>query len=526
MNKQIVINSSLQQTRIAFLDNNKLVDFFIEQPEDTKLVGNIYLGKVVKIFPGINAAFVNIGQKNDAFLHFSDIARQTDEFSRLVDDYSDLDEFDDDDEIDNIPSRNNLAGRNIQTDNSAPHLVKNQEILVQIIKEPISNKGARITTGISIPGRFCVLLPYNKRIGVSRKISDRIERKRLRTIARNILPKDCGLIIRTNAKDQHEDSLSDDLKTLIKIWQNLQKKAKNETAPSLLYKDFDTTISLIRDFFNADINKIVIDSKSVYKEIRDYIDLVQPEQTQKVEYYKDSVPIFEKYSVEQQVKKYLGRKVPLPSGGYLIIEHTEAMTVVDVNSGTFVHNKEQEQNSFKIDIDAAREIARQLRLRDIGGLIVCDFIDLKEETNRVAVFEELKEAFRTDRAKVHILPMTEFALIQMTRQRVRSSYMQMTSEICECCGGTGILTQKTSFLHELEQTLHKIKQNTNYKSVIVKVHPYFAEKLNTGGFFSIIFKLQFKLFMRIRLELDEKLRPGNYKVIAKKDLEDLTKEFK
>jgi ribonuclease G len=517
MNKQIIINATSNQTRIAFLDNNKLVDLFIELPEDKKLVGNIYLGKVGKIFPGINAAFVNIGMKNDAFLHFSDIARQTEELSKIADDYDDIDDFDEIEEYDNVPSKNQLSGLKLKANNSGIHLTKNQEIIVQIIKEPIGNKGVRITTGISIPGRFCVLLPFNRRIGVSKKITDREERRRLRSIARKILPRDCGLIIRTNSEHQTEEALQDDLKLLLKTWDSIQRKAKSSEPPALLYKDLDTTISTIRDLFNDEINKIIVDDKKVYNEIIDYLNLVQPEKANKVELYKENTPIFERYGVEQQVKKYLGRKVPLQSGGYLIIEHTEAMTVIDVNSGTYVQHKDQEENSLKINLQAANEIARQLRLRDIGGLIVIDFIDVREEKNKQLIFEEMLKAFENDRAKVHILPMTEFALIQMTRQRIRSNYLQMTSEICECCGGTGIVTEKTSYLYELEKEINTIKNETKYRSLLIKIHPYYYEKLTNGGIFSPIFKLQIKYLMYIKLEIDEKLRPGNFKIFSLKD---------
>lgn len=525
MNKNIVINATISQTRIAFLDNNKLVDFFIELPEDKKLVGNIYLGKVAKIFPGINAAFINIGLKNDAFLHFSDIAKQTEELSKLADDYdeTDISDFDD---IEDIPSKNQLAG--IKIKHNTPNqinLVKGQEVFVQAIKEPTGNKGVRVTTGISIPGRFCILLPFNRRIGVSKKIEDRAERKRLRSIARNLLPDDCGLIIRTNSANQTENILQDDLNQLLKIWQNIQKKAKTLSPPSLIYQDLSTTLAIIRDLFNSEINKIIVDNKDVYDEIVEYLKVVHPDTVNKVEYYKDPTPIFERYGIEQQIKKYLGRKVPLPSGGYLIIEHTEAMTVIDVNSGTYVQNKDQEENSLKINLQAAKEIARQLRLRDIGGLIVIDFIDMREERNKNLVYEELVASFENDRAKVHILPMTDFCLIQMTRQRIRSNYMQLTSEVCECCGGTGIMTERTSYFYELEKAINSIKQNTKYRRLTIKVHPYYYEKLNDAMIFSEKNKLMFKYKVYIKLEVDEKLRPGNFRILTYNGNHDLTKEY-
>jgi len=524
MNKNIIINSTNSQTRIAFTDNNKLVDLFIELPEDQKLVGNIYLGKVAKIFPGINAAFIAIGMKNDAFLHFSDIAKQTEELSKLADDAddTDIDEFDD---IDKLPSKNQLSAIKIKKKSPEVSLIKGQEILVQAIKEPTGNKGVRVTTGLSIPGRFCILLPFNRRIGVSRKIEDREERKRLRTIARKILPDDCGLIIRTNSANQSEEILQEDLKQLSKIWRNIQKKAKESTPPALIYKDLSTTLAIIRDLFNNEINKIIVDDKEVYHDIVDYLQVTQPEVLNKIELYKDSTPIFERYGIEKQIKKYLGRKVPLQSGGYLIIEHTEAMTVVDVNSGTYVQNKDQEENSLKINLQAAKEIARQLRLRDIGGLIVIDFIDMKEERNKNLVYEELINSFENDRAKVHILPMTEFCLIQMTRQRIRSSYMQLTSEVCECCGGTGIMTEKTSYFYELEKAILSIKQNTKYRRFIVKVHPYYYEKLNNAIIFSEKNKLMFKLKIYMKLEIDERLKPGVFRIYSLKDKIDLSKEY-
>lgn len=512
MRKEIIINSSTLQNRVAITENGVLADFFVDNPERGKMVGNVYLGKIARVLPGIRAAFVNIGLKHDAFLHFSDIGDTFEALQNLLED-EDVNLDDEDSEEDNN-GKNEKRSR-AKVIRQVPKLHKGQEMLVQIIKEPVENKGVRISTAISIPGRFCVLLPFDNKIGISKKISDYRERRRLKQIAKSILPDNYGLIIRTNAKEQEENAIASDLKFLLKTWNTLEEAAKNRKPPALLYNDVSTTISVIRDLFSPDVSRVFIDSKKIYREIRDYVEFIQPELIDRIQLYKEDQPIFDAFKIEEQIKTLLGRRVPLPSGGYIIIEHTEAMSVIDVNSGRYAAKKEQELNSLKTDLEASREIVRQLRLRDIGGLIVVDFIDLEDDKNRKKVYDELRKEFKKDRAKIAMLPMTDFGLMQITRQRIGSNLVQSMYEPCPYCGGTGLLTKKSNLVHEFEEWLKKYKNEGNAKSLILTVHPSLGRKLKDGKI-SLLTKMQFKNFIRIKLVEDEKMNPQIFEIRASK----------
>lgn len=513
MLKEIIINSTPQQNRVAITEGGNLVDFFIDYPENRRMVGDIYLGKVARVLPGIKAAFIDIGMKHDAFLHFSDIGERTKEVQAMLDEEGEIDE-------DDSPSHKNPR-RGVRMINGVPVLTKGEQILVQITKEPVSNKGVRVSSSISIPGRFCVLLPFDNKIGVSKKIYDYKERRRLRGIARSIIPNDYGMIIRTVARSQKEESLREDMNNLKATWDKIEGKAKAQEPPSLIYQDLNTTSSVIRDLFTKDVSKVFIDSKRLYKEIRDYVQIIQPELENKIEHFRPNESIFEAFKVEEQVRELYGRKVFLKSGGYLIIEHTEAMVVIDVNSGKYAANKEQELNSLRTDLEAAREIARQLRLRDIGGLIVIDFIDLEEDRNRRKVFDEMRREFRKDRAKVSVLPMSDFGLMEITRQRIRKNILQATTELCPACLGAGIITRKSHIVREIDIWLKRYKQKMVERSLILKCHPLVA-KLMHEGLIQKITKLSFKHLLYLDIEEDKSLNADEFKFISKKTGKDLT----
>ncbi|HET54270.1 MAG TPA: Rne/Rng family ribonuclease [Ignavibacteria bacterium] len=519
MRKEIIINSSSSQSRVAITEDGNLVDFFVENPEKQRMVGNIYLGKIARVLPGIRAAFIDIGLKHDAFLHFSDIGDRLEALQSVLDDEDDkdIDDEDDDESPQTKPQH--------KPEHSTTKLHQGQDILIQIIKEPVKDKGVRVSSSLSLPGRFCVLLPFDTKIGVSKKISDYKERKRLRRIAREILPANCGLIIRTAAKDQSEKHLASDLKYLVKTWKTIEDEAKSNKPPKMLYNDVSTTRSVIRDLFTEDVNRVFIDSKKIFKEIRDYVLFIQPELVEKVVYYKESQAIFEAFKIEEQIKQLLGRKVQLPSGGHIVIEHTEAMIVIDVNSGRYAAKKEQELNSLKTDLEAAREIVRQLRLRDIGGLIVVDFIDLEDDKNRKKIYDELRKEFKKDRAKIAMLPMTDFGLMQITRQRVRENIMQSVNEVCPYCLGTGLLTKKSHMIHEIEDWIKKYKNSGNEKKLILKVHPSLGAKLKEG-LFSTLFKLQSKYFIKLKLIEDNKMSPQEYQFISAVTEKEITENVK
>ncbi|NWF50186.1 MAG: Rne/Rng family ribonuclease [Ignavibacteriaceae bacterium] len=521
MVKEIIINSSTNQTRVAITEDGNLVDFFVDYPENRRMVGDIYLGKVARVLPGIRAAFIDIGMKHDAFLHFSDIGERTKQFQDMLgDEDSDLDEEDDQESPGEQTSKSPSGSKSAA---DIPILHKGQDILIQITKEPVNNKGVRVTSSVSLPGRFCVLLPFDNKIGVSKKISDFRERKRLRHIARQIIPQNCGLIIRTVAKNQSEDSLKEDLKSLMEVWKRIEESVKTEEPPSLIYQDLSTTNSVIRDLLTPDISKVFIDSKKLYKQIKNYVEVIHPELADRIELFKSSNSIFDSFKIEEQIKTLMGRKVTLPSGGYIIIEHTEAMVVIDVNSGRYAKSKDQEVNSLKTDLEAAREIARQMRLRDIGGIIVVDFIDLEEEKNRKKIYDELKKEFRRDRAKVTVLPMSDFGLIQITRQRIRQNIMQAMKDVCPYCMGTGLLTKHSHVVYDLEDGLRKFKRVSKERSVIIRCNPTVAAKLN-DGFFKPILKLQLKHMLKLRLEEDNFVPVGQFRFYSAATQKEITLE--
>lgn len=369
MLKEILINTTTSETRIAILENKTLVEMFIERPETERMVGDIYYGKVSKVLPGMMAAFIDIGHTQNAFLHFSDINPNYFDYSGVTDTNK------------RKHHKLNFKDKNIQ-------MKENEDILVQVSKEPLSTKGARVTTEVAIPGRFLVLIPGEKYIGISKRIENFKERKRLKKLARDMLPENCGLIVRTVAQDKDDATVKKDLENLLKIWKTIEKKIKKEEAPALVYKDMGMASSVIRDIFTVDIERVVIDDKKLLRNINTYLKDSAPKLLDKVEYYKRQKPLFEEFAIENDMRKILDPKAWLAGGGHIIINHTEAMVTVDVNSGKFIGRQNYELNATKVNVEAAKEIARQLRLRDIGGLIVIDFIDIVEEKNKKKVYFE------------------------------------------------------------------------------------------------------------------------------------------
>ena len=555
MRKEIVINSSANEVRIAITEEGKLAELFVETPEKERLVGDIYLGKVAKVMPGIQAAFIDVGLPQDAFLHFSDIGSSLRQYNQMLGDDSEIDtdaEADDDDDesghppVLTAPSPTNgepavavapapparpperhdhrqRFDRDHQRRNV--NLTKGQDIIVQVTKEPVGKKGVRVTTEVSLPGRFLVLLPFDGKVGISKKISSFKEKRRLRKLVRSILPPSFGVIVRTNAENQDEKVFLQDLESLLKTWHEIEQTVKEETAPALLYKDMATTSSVIRDLFSDDVQRVVIDNKKLFKEIRTYVKLVSPELVDKLEYYGKREPIFDVFGVEKEIATTLARKVWLKSGGYIIIEHTEAMTVIDVNSGRYAAKQEQELNSLKTDLEAAREICRQLRLRDLGGIIVIDFIDILEEKNKKKVYDELRKEFRKDRAKATVLPMTEFCLVQITRQRIRQSIIHSFTEPCPTCGGSGLIQSKTTIVSQIERWIRRFKSESREFRLVLRVHPSIAQHLLEGTI-SRLTKIRLRFFVQIRLEEDKTLAIDEFRFISRKQDKEITSQYK
>lgn len=520
MKKVILINTIGEEVRIAITEDGKLAEFFLDNPDKERNVGDIYLGKVGKVIPGIRAAFIDLGFEQDAFLHFSDIGNYLDEYASIIGDDSDIEEDDEDDE-DEAPVRN---GNSRESSQRGPNLERGQDIVVQITKEPVGKKGFRVTSKVSIPGRYLVLIPFDRKIGLSKKIYNFKEKKRLRSIVRSALPKGFGVIIRTVAAGQDENLILDDLNSLVKQWNDIQAKLKTAKSPVLLHEDLSTTSSVIRDLFRDDIDMVIIDSKKLYKDVKLYLDDTSPEFSDKLQYYDREQPLFDVYKIEEQLQESLQRKVWLKNGGYIIIEPTEAMTVIDVNSGKYAKHKEQEINSLNTNLESAKEIVRQVRLRDIGGIIVIDFIDLYDDKNRRRLFEEIKKEFRNDRAKTTILPVSDFGLVEITRQRIRQNILHSVSDFCPVCKGTGRVQSKSTFMNRMERWIRRYKGGHNPFKLRLAVNPYIRYYL-TSGIWSKLNELRFKHKLYITVSDDEALGLDDFRFFSVKEDKDITQEF-
>ncbi len=506
MKKEIVINSTNEDTRIALLENGKLVEIFVERPDNERMVGDIYKGRVRRVVKGMQAAFINIGFEQDGFLHFSDIGEEVNQL------FADIDE--------------ELIGDNRKKDAVDPRdLLRNgQEISVQIIKEPIITKGPRVTTELTLPGRFMVLAPNQDRVGVSRKIASAQERKRLRNIARKIRPKNFGIIVRTVAEGKDEATLRTDMQKLMKTWKTVQAEIKQSQPPKLIFKDLGMASSVIRDLFTSDVQRVVVDSRKMYREIHRYLKEVGSDLLNRLEYFKSRQPVFDHFNIEKELQKSLERKFWMDNGGYLIIESTEALTSIDVNSGRYFGRRDHERNSLKINIEATRELARQLRLRDIGGLIVIDFIDLELEQNKVKVLNELKKLLSYDRAVSRVSDMSRFGLVEMTRQRIRPSLIYNINEPCPMCEGSGLVPTYGTVLANIERIIRRYVASDADRRIIIRAHPKLIEYLN-GRRLSRRFRLMWKHWIRIDTETDEAMRHFDFRILINKTREDVTEKF-
>ncbi len=510
MKKTIVINVSIGETRIGILEGKDLVELYFELPENERMVGDIYFGRVGKIVNGIQAAFVNIGHKKDAFLHFSDINKNVLELTGVKQE-----------PVANQPRKRGPRQRN-------PHgnqtLKKGQDILVQITKEPLSNKGARITTNLTLPGRFLVLLPGEKSIGVSRKIQNRRERYRLKKLGQAIKPKDFGLVIRTVSENKDENLLKADLDSLVKDWSKIQKKLNKNHPPCIVHKDMGMLSSVIRDLFTTDIEKLVVDNNKMHKQIVKYLNEVAPQLAERVELFKNKEPIFDHFDIENQLSRSLARKIYMKRGGYIFIEHTEALTAIDINSGSFSGKADHDTNSLKINLDAAKEIARQLRLRDIGGIIIIDFIDMIDPKNKKKLYDEFTREVKKDRAQVSIAPISEFGLIEMTRERVRPTLLYSISEPCPACSGTGRVISKTTIVARIERWLKRYRTEGGDRSLLLFVHPELSKYLTTG-YRSRIRRIAWKYWTRVKVHQDENISLEEFRFVDKTGENDITSKF-
>jgi len=475
VNTELIIDVRETEVAIALLENKQLVELNKERSNVQFSVGDIYLGKVKKIMPGLNAAFVDVGYEKDAFLHYLDLGPQFKTLQKYVQDhYSRKNKT--------IPiSKYNMLPDIDKGGKITDVLSSGQPVLVQIAKEPISTKGPRLTSEISIAGRNIVLVPFNNKVSISQKITAPEERKRLKRLMESILSKNFGVIVRTAAESKKVAVLDAELRSLIKRWEITVEKLKNPGYPALLTCEIKRTSAILRDMLNGSFNSIHINDENVYEEIREYIESIAPEKEKIVKLYTGNVPIFDQFGVEKQIKSLFGRTVSIKSGAYLIIEHTEALHVIDVNSGNrSKSSNDQETNALEVNLAAVDEIARQLRLRDMGGIIVVDFIDMHNNENRQMVYERMKELMSRDRAKHNILPLTKFGLMQITRQRVRPEMHIDTSEKCPVCNGSGKVTATILIDEQIKNQLSLICTTQKYRSVTIKLHPYIAAYIKKG----------------------------------------------
>ena len=504
---KLLINSTMGCTRIALLEDNNLVDLFIDRPDHKRMVGNIYKGKVQNVLPGMQAAFIDIGYTINAFLPFTEIG-DSDQFNNI--DFSG----------DNNKKKSN-SKENSKTKET--NLEIGDFIIVQVIKEAFSGKGPRVTTNISLPGSLMVLVPNSKYIGISKKIHDRYEKKRLRDLVKTFKPKDCGIIVRTISSGKNDQLLKNDFKRLINLWKEIKYKIETEKQISMIYQDFTTSDLIIRDLLSEKINSLSIDNKKLYNRIFSLIKSINPTETNKIKYYKNKKPIFDNYNIEEQIGKCLKPKVWMKSGAYLIIEHTEAMVVVDVNSGRYIGKATHEQNSLQINLEAAKELVRQFRIRDIGGLVVIDFIDLAEEKNRKKVYNKLKEYLRHDRAKSSVSEFSAFGLLQMTRQRVGLSLLHTLTEVCGYCNGLSRIASKDYTLTNIENWIKRFKSQHSDRRLIIYVHEELKHYIKENKQSSLT-KLMFMKLMWIEIKVDSDMPKNQFRVYSKKRKKDVTKE--
>lgn len=499
MRTEIVINVGIHETRIAILEDGQVMEILVERPEHERMVGNIYKGVVRSVMPGMQAAFVDIGSQKNAFLHVSDVAD-------VAVDY----------ELEEEGERKRPAIQDL--------LHKGQEVLIQITKEPIDTKGPRATAEIALPGRFLVLLPNDNRIGVSRKIKDWSEKDRLRRVAREVKPENFGVIVRTVAKGKGKDEFESDIKNLLKTWRRIEKKGQRVKAPALIHREMGMTFSLIRDLFTDEVDRVVIDSKKECKQILSYLKSVAPHLCSRVELYAEKTPIFDAFQIEGEIDKAWDRKVWLKKGAYLTIDHTEALVAIDVNSGKYAGKLTQGKTALAINIEAAREIARQLRLRDIGGIIVIDFIDMSQAADRRKVWEELVGALKRDRSKTSVLPISDLGLLEMTRQRVKPSLLYTFSEPCPLCNGVGRVQGRDTTVTKIERWLKRSQATSGERKLILRAHPLVAEYLleNKEARFKMLKK---STKTRIQLEPDPDLPIEAYRFLSWEGDVDITDKF-
>src|SRR5690554_183246 len=510
MNKDLIINVNKNGVEIALLEDKHLVEIHKDKEENAHLVGDVYLGTVKKVMPGLNAAFIDVGFEKDGFLHYLDLGHHFPSLAKFT----------------RIAISGDTKASNIEEMKLESEIEKNgkintilkqgQIILVQVTKEPISTKGPRMSSEISFAGRFLVLIPFSNKVSISSKIKSLEERKRLKRIINSIRPNNYGVIIRTVAENRNVAEIDTDLKDLVAKWEAIHKKLPKALPPSRLVSEIDKSSAIIRDILDEDFTNIHVNDQELADELRSYIKSIYPKQDDIVRHYKLQTPIFEQFGVANQIRNSFGKVVTIRSGIYLVIEQTEALCVIDVNSGHRTKNtNNQEENALMVNLEAAEEIARQVRLRDIGGIIVIDFIDMNVLTNRKVLYEKMKEMMSRDKAKHTILPLSKFGLMQITRQRVRPLLELDVSELCPLCQGTGKIKNSIAVVDEIENDLRYLVNEQNEKELTIITHPFVHAYFTKGWLFSKSRKLNRKYKVKIDFLFDNSLNILEYQFLNK-----------
>ena len=502
---ELVVDVQPKEVSIALLDDKRLVELQKEARNISFSVGDIYLGRVKKLMPGLNAAFVDVGYEKDAFLHYLDLGSQFNSCEKFI-----KQSLSDRKRVLSISKFNMLP--EIDKEGTVSETLKvGQEILVQISKEPISSKGPRLTAEISFAGRFLVLLPFSDKVSISQKIKSNEEKVRLKQLIQSIKPKNFGVIVRTVAENKRVAELDNELKTLVKCWEDCLVKLQKAKTPSLIFEETGRTVGVLRDIFSPSFENIYVNDEDAYQQIYNYVSLIAPERKDIVKLYKGNLPIFDNFAITKQIKSSFGKTVSFKNGAYLIIEHTEALHVIDVNSGNRSKSTAgQESNALDVNLAAAEEIARQLRLRDMGGIIVIDYIDMMEPDNRQKLYDRMKELMAQDRARHNILPLSKFGLMQITRQRVRPALDINTSEDCPTCYGKGTIRPSILFTDRLEDKISYLVHKLKVKKFSLHVHPFIAAFINKG-FFSLKWQWRCKYAFRFKLIPNQSLAFLEYK---------------
>jgi len=470
MYNYLLINATSYEVRIALVEHGNLVEFYLERPVEKGMVGNIYRGRVVRVLPGMQAAFVDLGLERTGFLYVDDV--QTD--SKVIANRMSNNECgqvccDDDTEV--------VQQHVVPSANIEDLLTEGQDVVVQICKEPLGTKGARLTCNITLPCRNLVYMPMTDHIGISRKLENDEDRQRLREEIEKLRPQDAGFIVRTVAENASREDLEADMEFLLHLWGEIQDRATRAPVPSLVYEDLDITQRAVRDLFTPDIQRVVVDDRATFERVCNFVETFVPQLRNRVIHYNNEVSLLDAYGVEVDISRALEKKVWLRSGGYIIIETTEALTVVDVNTGRYVGRKDLEETIFKTNMEAVKEIAYQLRLRNIGGIIIIDFIDMEDESHREDVFNAMQEAVKKDKSRANILKVSEFGLVQMTRKRDRENLSQMMCEPCMYCAGEGLLKSRRSVCYEIFRKISQESRKMAGDAVTLKVHPSVADMM-------------------------------------------------